>query len=1159
MNKVLAVFRKEYLETRTTTLIFWLVGVLCPLLKYLRANYDEIGVFSTLIEADPFTLGGILAVWLNATFLCASTFAREREDGTFQTLRRLSPDWRVASLGKIGYVLASTLVLAAFFAVESIVAAKIGGGRSFQAFRDAINANNADLTLTLASFVAFSAWVWGLFWTARTSRQTSAIFLSVFCSFLVGILALTIAWAITPDQAVQRQILAAILAATGLLVLAAAPGKSKFGYLDAEKGSDAESKENGSGATWNDVDVAKKGRSFPALLSLVFTDAAIMFRSPASVLFELALLFALSACMFGARQIGLNVITDSYYDLYTIATTFLAIYCFFFASGLFYDSKRKNSVVKERLSVNSGAYWLANALAGFLVCMAAFAGSVLLNLCVVTQITLPEDYFVDMAEYFFVLWCASLWCAALDGSRLVVGVVAFVVFLAIGISSDEIFYGVDTSFVERFFLTMGVRVALGLIFVVASYRIVANRARYRKAPWSVAIPAILTVACVAIVAWPGDKFHPREYNYRMVDLAAIPKTQTEYDQNVADARKSVESVDSAPLFKTSDGTDAVAVELNDLREQLVDACELTKRRAATFAQAENAENAFYVALRKALNDPTRPAPEPTEPDALIKFLAEIPSIRPTAEQQADNNYTFAQFGNLDDGCKSESARKTIAEARAVNDKVWKSASWNSFQVTAIRLEFLDKKIQGEESPLFADKPTSYALTPGGKRYDKLGEALDPTNQTARNEIARRVLLLKLAAQTPRPDGSDRPWESFSAIYLRKLVPEIPQTPMSPNIAPLIAQGRRNPELFKPCPDPDKLVPFVDEQGRPLTTPDLRLRRQTGSAGDDVPKETVDFSNQPAYYDPDAPLRLTASAPKYATDLSDDEIGSLEIPGVYPVYKVDGTPLAFLLCDRWHGVTHNAVDKDGKPIIFVPEPCGKKPDFDCGDAKLMTSRGESPSNEPLISRVRALLPFRPDGENSYVVPDLWAIRTIEESDGKTVERVKYLDSTGKEPLDQNGVPKYAEKRALFNDFRYVDEPKEGESGIGGQKYDYVFVYPQNYRPTSGGTRDDSPWQLLGTPKVYRIAANGEFVELSRQDGINASESDWTLYANFPAVAFLTTSRWVLDPAVQQKPSYRSPVVIVEPLLPVFECLHFRSPMMRISLLPATLPLPPLLAS
>ncbi|MBQ9811787.1 MAG: hypothetical protein IJM54_00615, partial [Thermoguttaceae bacterium] len=479
MNKILAVFHKERLETRTTTLIFWLVGVLFPLLKYLRANYDEIGVFSTLIEADPFTLGGILAVWLNATFLCASTFARERENGTFQTLRRLSPDWLAAALGKFGWVLTSTLVLAAFFAVESIVAAKIGGDRPFQAFSDAVTSNSADLTIILASFAAFSAWIWGLFWTARTSRQTSAIFLSVFCPFLVGIGALTIVWAITPDPAVQRQILAALLVAIGLLVLVAAPGKSKFGYLVAEKGSDVESKENKSGGSWNDVDVAKKGRSFPALLSLVFTDAAIMFRSPASVLFELALLFALSACMFGARRIGLSVISDDYYNLYSIASLFLTVYCFFFTSGLFYDSKRKNSIVNERLSVNSGAYWLANAFAGFLVCATAFAGMVLFNRCVVTQITLPEGYFVDMAESFFVLFCASLWCASLNGSRLVVGVVIVAVFLAVGFSSDGISNGFDASFVERFFLTMVVRVALGLIFVVASYRIVASRARYR--------------------------------------------------------------------------------------------------------------------------------------------------------------------------------------------------------------------------------------------------------------------------------------------------------------------------------------------------------------------------------------------------------------------------------------------------------------------------------------------------------------------------------------------------------------------------------------------------------------------------------------------------------------------------------------------------------
>ena len=87
MNKVLAVFRKEYLETRTFTLVFWLVGVLFPALGALQTRYEDFGVFSNLLVNDPVTLGGILAVWLNATFLFATSFARERENGTFQTLR----------------------------------------------------------------------------------------------------------------------------------------------------------------------------------------------------------------------------------------------------------------------------------------------------------------------------------------------------------------------------------------------------------------------------------------------------------------------------------------------------------------------------------------------------------------------------------------------------------------------------------------------------------------------------------------------------------------------------------------------------------------------------------------------------------------------------------------------------------------------------------------------------------------------------------------------------------------------------------------------------------------------------------------------------------------------------------------------------------------
>ena len=174
MNKILAVFRKEYVETRTTTLVLLLVGLLFPLIK-LGLRHGSSDTLASLLYVEPFARGGFLAVWLNAAILCATSFARERENGTFETLRRITQDWRVAAAGKFGYALVSSLALAAFFCVESFVAAKLGGYRPLDAFR-AVASDFFEFALVFAT----TSFCWGVFWTGRVSKQTTSIFLSTF-------------------------------------------------------------------------------------------------------------------------------------------------------------------------------------------------------------------------------------------------------------------------------------------------------------------------------------------------------------------------------------------------------------------------------------------------------------------------------------------------------------------------------------------------------------------------------------------------------------------------------------------------------------------------------------------------------------------------------------------------------------------------------------------------------------------------------------------------------------------------------------------------------------------------------------------------------------------------------------------------------------------
>ncbi|MBR5759780.1 MAG: hypothetical protein IKX88_14410, partial [Thermoguttaceae bacterium] len=765
------------------------------------------------------------------------------------------------------------------------------------------------------------------------------------------------------SDSTQQAVVDLIVGASGLLALVAAPFKGRFGYRENEKRAALKKTESGSGS-WNQVDLDRKSGRFSALVSLAFADASLLFRSSASVLFELAILFAAGALAFKADYLGADIGAAGL-DIW--ATVFVLYYSCF-ASGLFSDSKRKDSIVRERLSVKPGAYWLADAFAAFLVWTALLAALFFVDDYEEFHLYGALEHYLVMGTILFLFYGVSLWSASLKGSRIVVWAVLFATALSLILCWEKCFTHIELSVYDDHDETVAKQTLMlafvveTLVFIVASRGVATARIRNRKARWSVAFPIVLTVATVAFALCPKLPKLPEESRLREIDAASCPQSQEEYDRLVADAVKSVESVVSSPLFNTIEGTDSVAVELNDLRERFVDACELTKKRAASFVDVENAERAFYSALRKALDDTTRPAPEPNEPNGLLDFLCEIPSLRPTAEQQTDNNYAFALYGNLASGVKTPEAGAIIAKARAKNDKVWKRALWNAVQFMPDRLDYQLKKLQGEF--VFQRRfPSSSFSDRKSLDYNAILNALDPSMQLARNEVDRRLLYLRLAAKTPRPDGSVKPWESLSAIYLRGLIPEPPQGPLEPFVQPLIAQPPRF-DLDKSA-DPSRLVAVLDESGRGLTIPKLSERFVQNKARV-VRKETSDQqsavepgSEHKAYYVADAPLRIAASAPKYAPDMTNDGIVSLEISGVYPLFESGGSPLLDDDNHRYYGVIYSDVDEYGEPIVFAPEPTVEKPGFDCGDAKLLTSRENGPSDEPQISRVRAFLPFQAD--------------------------------------------------------------------------------------------------------------------------------------------------------------------------------------------------------
>ncbi|MBP5620678.1 MAG: hypothetical protein J6X44_01555, partial [Thermoguttaceae bacterium] len=444
-----------------------------------------------------------------------------------------------------------------------------------------------------------------------------------------------------------------------------------------------------------------------------------------------------------------------------------------FASGLFFDSKRKSSIVQERLKVKPSEYWFANAVAAFVVMAAvsvAFGFFTPSHRGIQFAPTPNEAQTrtfvlgVQTTENLLLLFSVSLWCAAFKTSRLVAGTVTLVVFYFVFFCWIDGHYkaSVILGYENAKGATLLASMLVVLVFAFASFKIVTGRTHSRKTPWSVAIPIVLTLSFVTLRMGPEPAHLPPKFHSWELDVNSFPKKQKEYDKLVDEAKSAVEKVETSPLFITSNGTDKVAVELNDLRKRFIDACALTKMRAAGLTDVENAEKAFYEALNKAIQNRSGREPEELELNGLKKFLNEIPSIRPTAEQQAENAYVFAQFGKLDSGVKSSDARDIIAKARVKNNRVWKRAFWNSIQTIPSDLTDQIKRASkvtiddansirlfNETSKMFEDKP-GYANNPDPKsairrqrEYAEIFWAISPSEQSGFNELDRRTLLSNL--------------------------------------------------------------------------------------------------------------------------------------------------------------------------------------------------------------------------------------------------------------------------------------------------------------------------------------------------------------------------------------------------------------------------------
>ncbi|MGN1063950.1 MAG: hypothetical protein ACI4QC_00935, partial [Thermoguttaceae bacterium] len=736
MKKIFAILRKEYMETRTESLVFLLIGLAAPYLILLGFNAEnEYSAKELLTEGTQWLpAGALFALWINLVILAATAFSRERENGTLETLRRTVKDWRLAAAAKFGYVLISTAVMAAVFALVWAVATRIfsgavvwldfiSGGELKKAGYEYLN----DFPLRDLQLVLLDSFVWGIFWSGRVRKQVGAIFSAVLCAVATGWVVGFAAKAFNLDPNAALACRMALLAA----VLAFAPVRSRFGFRDfARAESSSEPRGPIDAKAWQEFDVIKPGgrpiSAVGALLERAFGSMSLYGATFAALMIELAFLFVLRGIvfMFRATEIPVSLLTP----------WALLILCSAFGSGLFADVRDGNSPVRQRLPLFPTTYWLCNAFAYAVVSAVLYAAG---------WLAMPSDGLAADFDltYAALLWALSfatlLWAAALKGSRVTVAFVSFAVnfavFLllgayvwnkAVGVESAE--NAVKASFAATF-----------AAFVAASYITVRRKLLARRAPIASSVPLALVAAVVACAAcWD----RPRQYSQPTLEEMTVAKqielesteTPEEYLKRVEKIKQELEEEISERVFPKSMVNAPTVDELNDAALHLIRTYEATKLRAAAPDAAAIAETNFYKTLKK-IYDYSLMGFKTSD---ILNFLNSIPERRPTPEELAQNAYVNLQCGPLE-FVVNANERKSLLECRKNKKEEWRVATWNICQGMPSRIRRSYADVGGEA-------PNSLlGICVGRDVYDEIIGNLVPFTFMAgykQNEVARRVLV-----------------------------------------------------------------------------------------------------------------------------------------------------------------------------------------------------------------------------------------------------------------------------------------------------------------------------------------------------------------------------------------------------------------------------------
>lgn len=1094
MKQAFVLFNKERRETQWATAIFAALG-LAPAIVW---HGDSTPWVSCWV---------LIAIWFNLTVLCATAFAREKENGTLETLRRTVRDWRLAAFGKFAYAIVSTLILTLFFLLCSL-AVDCGSGWSFGTplnflRRSFLSESAKYFFQVLVEFNISQAFIWGIFWTGRVSRQTSAILLSTVCSLLTGFAIGGIERASYSTQIVvgYSPIYWSVWGAVSLLLLVFAPGKFRFGYKIAELSGSGAQTQNASELekTWSNVRVSKRGNSFFALFLHELGNGALLFRSPASILFELSALLAIVVLFYPTKKTFLGFCFVAYFGC--------------FLSGLFADLSPARSFVKERLNVKKSVYWLAGVFA------ALFMAAVLVVLAYLKSqfytgsndlvFSKPYEFFssisgfsyfyktIGIFAYLFVLEAVvGIWIATIGKSRLVKGGATILSTLL----SAPILSQASLDYYDRWSEYVLPEVYVGLIalvafllFGIASYRLVSRKTAFKRAPLAIVVPLTVMIATVwyTVRAKIAREYEQPHFAITVVERAmfdpnVVPKTKKQFLAEREAAQQTAATV-KASIY---DGENQDLIKLQEDATEMLVQFELTKRRVAPVYAAAVAEEKFYNDLFDLKNN--LPQNDTGVFKNIVQTLQEIPYLRPTAEQYADNLFVCAKCGKADDLSFKFESKKELESIRKFSPASYDVGAYAICQILpdALRLawgEVSENDVSGTIRK--AIHSYRYPLAQGSKiegcniaasHFLESGEYL-----AFENEQARRFLMLKFAFYLAPFSGFQTtiPPQFLKNAGLREL-----PMPLTDSARPPIFSRSQNASATKSV-DKSRLKRLLDLDGTPMKT----------DTGRDC--YYVDASqNRPSYYyDPNTRLESSQSGPLY-----------------HELYASDGSPLVSFSGGRYYCAPYHTLSPEGKPIVFLPAPCKETPPFVgpndyVGGTYEATQLSQSPafnysSNlfesshwlHSVPSKTRGIFaawasPVEYFVDNPKQRDDVWIVqdwsKVIENRKNRNPDEaqlpdVRFVGADGKEILDETGRPKYFLRKGIFEDVCMIRQ--EG--------YFHIFHLP------------DDIAQAGDNIKIYRQVSVGKFQEETNRT--RAMVKHGCVFLQNPGCAFVVQSRMKL---------------------------------------------------